>query len=261
MPIFSPRIMSALGPLGAPVDFLYSALVWALVLVGFALTLKRRFGTAEIFVSLLGALLLVWGHAQPRYLLPLMPFLYLYLVTGITALAARLPFKRGTHTNWIVGASAGIVLLLVLARDAQGYLNPLRARIPDLSVGTEWIRDHSPAGAVIMTQTPRSTFIYAKRQTVPYPKHMTSADVDIRYVYPEYPDLAEGPLVDWAIQQYDVDYVLVTPRLTTYQTPGKFEFDPYVNQVLLPYLTQHPNQFSLVYENPGQMVQVYQVGD
>lgn len=261
LPVLSPRIAERLEQLNPLIPLVIALAIWLPIIIGYLFVLRSRLGTAEIYVALMAPLLVAWGFPQGRYLVPLLPLLCIYLCLGLYELFKRV--VRRTRPlraeDLLVGCATGI-LLLSLARDAQSMVNPLRERIPDISLGATWIRDHSLSDALVMTATPRSTFVYSERVSVPFPIPTASAeDVDVRYVYGTLPSMELEALLRWAINKYGVDYILVAPPIATYETALSAHLDEYASKTALPVLKADPSRFSLVYSNPQRQVFVFQV--
>ncbi len=263
VPLLSPKILSALNAISLYIPPLFWTLVWFFVLVGCVQILQHHFGASEVYLVFMMGLLVLWGYEQSRYLLPLVPLLYLYLILGLSKVLEwtigriHIPI-RATHI--IVLGFIGI-LLLNMARNVQGIIqNPIRSRIPDISLGATWIREHSSPDAIVMTSTPRSTFMYAERASLPYPpKQITSTDVDARYVYTELPKRSPFETLNWAISRYAVNYLLIAPPLIASDGVLVPKLDDYMTTTVLPVVGNQPEQFRLVYENPDQQVFVYEV--
>src|SRR5262249_35096350 len=68
-----------------------------LALVGYVACLRRQVRAREFFLPLYLALLLVWpgGGSTPRYLLPLLPFVFIYLGQGMSCVAERVGARWG----------------------------------------------------------------------------------------------------------------------------------------------------------------------
>ncbi len=123
---------------------------------------------------------------QTRLLLPLLP---LFLWLSLTEV-----WPRRTRRNLLVG------LMAVSALAVNGWrivhppgrtINADGSGLVDPGEGTAWVRDNTPAAAVIMTRDPIQRHIHWERQVVDYPDAFTS--------------------VDSAVSAGHVDLVLVSP--------------------------------------------------
>jgi hypothetical protein len=241
VPVFGSQIRASLAAVGlAPVTTIGNVLVLALLGLGWAQRLRRP-SAVELYVVFYAlGILTFWnpapGSAQPRFLWPLIPFLYLYLMDGLTWLAERLPAPRQRDGRSAVLAAAGLLALLLIARNIQDWRSPVRRAYKDLSVGTTWVRQHADADAVVMTHDPLPDYLYARRQTVPYP--------------------AAGRDIDQYFRLNSIDYIIVAPRLLPQRT---LELDGYTAGALEPYLAAQPGRFERVFEAVAHNVRVYQV--
>lgn len=123
---------------------------------------RRRLGPAEAFAVLYVLALLPWASSGTRYLYPLYPIYYLYLVVGVwrlgrdrlarqwaltAALAAAVTFSYGgRYVRWAIGPPSA----LVDARDLAVY-EALRTSTPDDAI-------------VLTTSDPRPAVYYAERR-------------------------------------------------------------------------------------------------
>ena len=132
-----------------------------------------------------------------------------------------------------------VMLLLLLARDVQGILNPVKTRIADLSVGADWLRKNAPENAIVMTRDPVSRYLYFERLTLDPPSTGSSPD-----------------LVAYACEK-NVRYIFVGPNL---KGPSPVDLDQASLQ-LLSAVEREPSHFSLVYQDQQHNASIYQVKD
>ena len=113
--------------------------------VGFIHRVRRRFGPAEAFAVLYVLALLPWTFTAVRYLFPLYPLYYLYLVVGVwrlgrdslgrqwainTVLIGALGLSYGTrYLEWATGLPTS-----VLHEDDASVYQYMRATLPDSTV-------------------------------------------------------------------------------------------------------------------------------
>lgn len=133
----------------------------ALVVLG-AWRLRRQLpGLVLTLVVVRLGMLLGFARAT-RYLLPVLPFLILFLVGGI-GLWRRKVSLRGLDFPAAVPALA-LLLMLALGRDLLLLVRPPRLNYPDLVAGAALIREHAPPGATVMcTWVAKSFWLYADR--------------------------------------------------------------------------------------------------
>jgi hypothetical protein len=256
--LFGPRILAFLGQVGlAPVVYGAGALIILILVAGYLVEVRRALSPAELYVPLYLAILTL-APLDKRYWVPLTPLLVLYLVLGtkviLSWLGARLPSPR-------LASVAGSVFLISLIalhfyRDVQAVADPVRARIPDVAIGPTWLVENTPADVIVMAPVPRVTYIYSQRKAVPFPD---GGDGHRYELSPELGRLvSEGvlPRFHEAIEQFNVDYILVEPELAA-GTP--FSWQPYFRDVIVPTLDQNTERFKPVYVDTSGLVRIYRV--
>lgn len=152
----------------------------ALILLGLALTIYRRPTAAEFTVVFTFFIAIVWPWNPYRFVLPLAPFLFFYLLEGLRALHAfaqqqmqtRAPKPAWTMLTMVVG----LVLALYLydhvaywrARNdptPAEYL-PWRAIFDENKAVLDWLREKTPEDAVIASENPALIHLYTGRKTL-----------------------------------------------------------------------------------------------
>ena len=135
---------------------------------GYVLCLRRSLRLTEVFLLVYGAALLPWGFVVPRYVLPLVPLLLFYALTGLAWLDGRV--RRRVGAKVLLPASA----LAMLAAYGVGYAHlefdrtsegPLS---PDALATYEHIRQHTAPDAVIVFRRPRVLALYTGRSSAIY---------------------------------------------------------------------------------------------
>jgi hypothetical protein len=216
-----------------------SLVVATFLLVGFVRSL-RRFQLGDVYFIIYAAgILSFWGNdvnsAQLRYLLPILPFLYVYFLEGFSTVAAWLKLGQ----RWVPAGVAVLILLVGVMQDLRAAQGTRLGPRADLMAGAVWIRANTAANAMVLCRDPIPTYLYARRQTVgPQP-----GEGDV------------GRLMDRA----GVDYVLLSPPLPYPQPPGGPRGEGFFSGGLEPYLTDHPDRFRLVYEERGGDSKVFEV--
>ncbi len=198
-----------------------------------------------------------------RYWIPWIPFGYMYLLAALQSIhgliVKRCLPRWALHPNGLAVLGAACMLLLNLGRDVQESLvNPLRDRVPDLAVGSEWIQAHSDPNDVIMVYKPRIFTLYLHREVVPYP-HPYEA-IESRVIYADLAEWQRDPLAAETlykiVDEFDVAYILISPA----RVPDRpLHWTEYVQMELLPLLHSHPDRFPLVWASDDGFTRVYQV--
>lgn len=159
-----------------PFVLLAGAAAVALAFIGWLGEAGRRLRLTGLFMALYVALIAAWPSVwtDRRFLLPVLPLLLLYLVSGATAVA---DWVRRRSVPWMPAAAAGILVLAGLL--VAGRLAPERLRclsawrhgapcdLPQMASfydAGRWAGDHTPAEAVIANRKPGLFFLFARRR-------------------------------------------------------------------------------------------------
>lgn len=175
-------------------------IVVALVLaLGWLASVRRRPTVLDWFAAVYTVLVLTYFTYAQRLVLPLMPFVPLYLLVALCQLGRTL---AGSRVSAVVApamvapavVALGVVVLSVgTARTLPDSLHPesqdngrLGRRWADNTVTAQWIQEHTPADAVLLCRrAPELAFLSDRRAYT--------------YRFPRQPGL---------IERYDADYVL-----------------------------------------------------
>lgn len=236
-PIFGSGLDSLLGRVGLEIlPFVLNALILLLLVLGWAVW-KPKLEWMHIYVIIyvLG-ILAFWnprvGSVKARFLIPILPFLYFYLIQGLNWLAQKVSAKRAA----MILTGLGIVLALpLLARNIQDWRNPVMNQMTDLSIGASWVAKNVPLDAIVMVNEPVPAYPHVQRKTVGYPNN--------------------GQDLEKYLNNQGIDYVIVAPLL---QSPRSVELDQFVKAKILPILQADSQKFLVVYSNPEYNVTVYQ---
>ncbi|HRQ22802.1 MAG TPA: hypothetical protein PLF42_05150, partial [Anaerolineales bacterium] len=230
VPIFGARITSTLAEYGLGwLPLVLNILILLLLVIGMIVS-RKNFGLMEIYlvIYLLG-ILTFWnprvGSVKARFLIPMIPFLYFYFVQGVKILTQRTPRNA-------VFISIAIAVVL-LARNAQDYVNPVMKQMTDLSIGTSWVAENAPPNAIVMVNEPIPAYPHLRRKTVAFPRR--------------------GQDFETYVTNHGVDYIVIAPRL---QSPRSTDLAEFTAKQVLPLLDSDSGRFSLVYFNPEHNVLV-----
>ncbi len=189
-----------------------------------------RNGTAVEFYTLFYLLVFTgWAiyinEIQYRILIPIIPFLYYYLIQAI-------PDKPNLFYS-IVSAT----IILLIAGNIHAWQQPIRERTVDLNNSGEWIRQHSEPDALIMSNSPVANYLYTHRQTVKY---------------------STETVFEESVQQQGVNYILIHPPIN--QEEEINYLDQKSTERLL-YLQANHERFQLVYSDKENLVTIYKVNN
>lgn len=238
--------------LGIPnLPLLTGLMIGSLMLLGMLVFQEQGlFPSALIFAMLYFGAILVWPWRGARFLYPIQPFLFYYLLEGIRLIAkpfntAKLKIFDSAYSliNLGTGVCCFILLCLSLYKGITDNGNSLQY-VRDFQVGTVWLRENSPSDAVIMAQQPQSVYLYSDRKTVDYAR------------------IADSSQLKDAIQRQNIDYILVAPKLE-WRQDGLLVYDAYTQETFLPSINQLEAQreLYLIYESEKDMVKLYQVAN
>lgn len=145
-------------------------LIWPVLLSGWRRQRHDRPVLEETFALLYAAVLLLWPYCDGRLLLPLVPWLWWYLLAGLRALlpdgaarrlrayavcVAALLILHGVTMGWRVRQH---LLGNLLSADQRQYIEANR-----------WLGAHAPPGSIVMSSKPSVTWWYSRRAAVAYP--------------------------------------------------------------------------------------------
>lgn len=158
----------------------FSYLLSLLLLLGFAMSLKRGLMMAELITAFTLLITCAWPWDTFRFLLPLMPFLLFYLLEsfrGIREFTQRQFQSKTSVPAWrMLTISAGLILSLFVF-DHVVYLSkrsdlsaaeylPWRAIFEENEEAMKWMRDKTNKDAVIASLNPALVHLYTGRKTV-----------------------------------------------------------------------------------------------
>lgn len=195
------------GPMGNEAwTMIVSALLFLLIAIGWTRAVQRRLSLAEIVVPLSLAVIVSWPFWTFRFILPLAPFLLVYLVDGLRAVtpaASRVP----------VLAMIGVTALSLF--DHGEYLARGRSRQPDWSVLAEdadavlaWLQQN-PTDGVIATSNPALVHLRTGTRTIQLEGLVDRAALKARGV--RYVVWMQGARMQVAADQGAIRYV--SPRV------------------------------------------------
>lgn len=150
------------------------------LLLGFALSVWQRLGMAELTVVFSLAITCLWPWDTFRFLLPLTPFLFAYLLEVLRGVReftrVKLEAKAAPEPWRAMAIFVGLFLALFLF-DHAAYLAqrsdlsraeylPWRALFNENKEALDWIRDKTPQDAVFCSMNPALIYLYTGRKSV-----------------------------------------------------------------------------------------------
>ena len=224
---------------GSSVFLVVNLLIVALVVVGFVSAVRCPRVEDIYFVLYVGTVLCFWnpasGNAQGRFLVPILPFLYLYGLTALAWTQGRLPVIFSQSRIAMTASVLAFIVVPFVASSFQDIRSPVRDRMTDLTLGTTWVARNTPASVVLLSPDPIPDSLYAHRKTVRYP--------------------ATTDNLDLFLQANNVDYILIAPRL---QSPRPTNLDP-MTMDLQSALIAKPRSYPEVYSDAPENLSIYRV--
>lgn len=168
---------------GSPSPLLGSFLLSALVIIGFITVARKKITMAELAVCFSLGITVLWPWETLRYVLPLIPFIVFYFLSGVQALYGLYQQKRqqiDSRAQWMVMAGvAGLIIAINLYGNAS-YIRKLNSASPlerpqwsqsfeGLETMLNWIDRNVPKDAVLAAAYPPLVYLYTGNKTIaPY---------------------------------------------------------------------------------------------
>jgi hypothetical protein len=218
---------------------LTSVFVFLLVSIGYAASVKRNWNhPVHLYVLAYIAVTIVWPWRGERFLYGVLPFLFGYLIGGVRVILDAVARQSRLKMQWAADLGWFLLLLLLLAQIVRtAIIDDSLNHVPDLEVGTRWIRENTLMEAIVAAEQPAITHLFTQRSTIPLP-HDTDAIQE---------------LVD-----QDVIYLLIAPELQW--GDGQIALSER-SESLLADIRISDTHFSLVFEDPKAKVRIYRVGE
>lgn len=174
-----------------------------LVLAGFALTWRTMPPLITLFTVLRLGMLTAWPLVT-RYLLPLLPFLFLYLAAPFSWRRTPSGLRReGLTVPRRMAILFAILIIPALGRDALLVLRPPSREYPNVIAGGRLIAEKTSEDAIVMSNwSARSFWLYSKRTAQelevaqPTPEEVLAKAGGAQYLL--WVDREEGPKLDEA---------------------------------------------------------------
>jgi hypothetical protein len=231
LPIFGARLTATLGNYELQwLPFALNLLILLLILLG----LYRSRGNISLldvyFIIYIAGVLSFWnpnvGSVKPRFLIPIIPFLYFYFLQGMSLL---------TKNNVRIAYAVSIVIAFtLLARNLQDWRSPIMKQMTDLSIGAGWVAENAAADAIVMVNEPVPSYVHVRRKTINFPK--------------------QGQDLQKYLDNQGIDYIIIAPLL---QSPRSTDLEKSVSAAL-DVMTSAPDIYQLVFEDTENQVFVFQ---
>jgi len=138
-------------------------IIGLIILRGFWWRWRRGPFVTEVYILFYGVILVIWQSGLPRYLIPIAPFLFGYLLLGTRGLPR--------NTLWQMAWAIFIILNLstTLSLSQAAYNQTLLPHWQVYYDASAWCRNNLPPDAVIACRKPTITYLLSDRHTVEYP--------------------------------------------------------------------------------------------
>ncbi len=180
----TPQALAGRQPPGglALMALLTALLLLALAIVAWARDVREP-RTLEGFALFYVALISLWPQVwtDQRFLLPLLPVLFLYAAGGVIWC---FDFMRTARPQWVLPVYGALLTLLAMPADVRVTLQNQRCmrlyrqgdalacyapRWRAFVQAADWVRANTPEAAIVITRKPRLFYYYARRQGDVYP--------------------------------------------------------------------------------------------
>jgi hypothetical protein len=239
----------------------------SLIMIGSGfLKTGRRFGTwrlTQIYVVAYLVFHLAWPYDNSdRFLIPLLPFLFLFLVNGLTVLVRLVRTELAARGSIIKRSSAASIALCLLALTAAwGYVNFIGIRgaiflaksywgrrASQDSRAVSWIKGNTSPSDVLMCPRDTSYFLYSGRKSV------LSFPLREGAMFKEYQagDIEAEESILRLIRETDPGYLIVTSAELS--DTGFVYY-----RALSPLIEHHPETLALVFRSDDSEISVYKI--
>jgi len=215
----------------------------ALLVTGFVVIIKRKtFGTWELYLLFFMGITLSWPQvwSGDRFLIPIIPFLLYYIISGLKHFSAWLKFKNLTPL---------IVILMVILALADS-IKKIPTNLSNLSAYLKgdkyagysidwqqyfetltWLKENTPKVAIVVSRKPNFTYLLGQRKSF-----LFQLSNDPKRVIDDFYQKKANYLL------YDSFYWTGTTR-----------------KYLGPVLQAYPDKFELVYKSPPPEMYVFKI--
>jgi hypothetical protein len=214
-----------------------------LALIGYVEGWRRGLYLSGAFSALFWLFAAMWPWRDARFLVPIVPFMLLYLFLGVERVSARLEKRGGVRLTRIVQGVSGLLLLtycahvhaVTIARErkvtASGYALGRNREEGGFYAACAWLKQNAEPGTVLMGRPAYLLHLYTGHPTTQVEPNDRPRVQELAYMQPRH-----------------VRYILQDAWSWSHS-------DAY----LLPYLRAYAEQWRLVWEDPlGSGARVWQ---
>jgi len=213
-----------------PLKITGSLLLSTLFLIGYVRNLRTGFTPENTYLIVYLGILAVWPYHDARFLLPILPLLFYYIIEGLQNLPINIDALRRKALTWTVSAVLFIGIgssLHLVYFNRTDYYQPEILHFKDACI---WIKSNTNPDALIISRKPRLSAIWSGRKSW------------------WYTDPMRLPQKDQLGNPINVTHIIVTEFPISGVNLGEgFE----------KLKTTTPNRFQLLYQTPPPTVSVY----
>ncbi|MFP4681686.1 MAG: hypothetical protein ACLFQB_14535 [Chitinispirillaceae bacterium] len=161
---------------------LFLSIIGMVTMIGFIIAVSEKRTVFDYYFILYTGILLAWAAREPRYLLPVLPMLLHYFITGLTGTAQFITAKTGfSKEKGMRNASAVLFVFCIVymvlnsVHNYRTIKNQHRAdyysnHMDNFFSSTEWIKDNIEENARIVSVLAPVNAYFSRRWTVSFPR-------------------------------------------------------------------------------------------
>jgi len=143
------------------------AITMVFSVIGFGRMVKKQCSSAEFFLIIYFAVLVIWPAQARRFLIPILPLAILYFFVGVEIISRRLPLSY--KHPFQIGIMTLVILFYVgdyLKKDFSNYSFGVEKK--ETRDMFNFIRDNTPQDSITIFRKPRILALYTNRKSSVY---------------------------------------------------------------------------------------------
>jgi hypothetical protein len=141
-----------------------------IVMLGFAVSARKRIRLHHIYVPLYSVVCLFWYWNVPRFVIPAVPFIFYYFLTALVWLCGRRRRAAIVLRNAVILAifllNFRMDVMVIKREQREDYYSPQWRNYFQIA---DWVKENVPGEAVIMCRKPYLFYLRSGRKTALYP--------------------------------------------------------------------------------------------
>jgi hypothetical protein len=239
---------------------IFQATVASLVIVGWFIYSRRYRDAGSLIIPCYFGFTLFWPYINDRRVILLLPLVLICFFVAVYACIfrslPRLYSNLGSSTYGIFGAVVALLILPLALRTYQEYTMPFSSMVVKFDPQAPWMQfiSHVPDENDVIASSNSFTLAYLTGRTVSDALWQVCDDWQASQRHDQI--LQRNDQILWdTLQRLSPRFVLVT---ALYGSITK-EPDPIASTCVLPFLQNNPRNFSRVYSQDEDSVQIYEV--